>query len=175
MTAPLLPPSALGAERAASVVMGRRVESIDAGRIAALWDWEGCPVDLLPWTAWGLDVDAWDSGWTEAVKRAQVRDAIPEHRGRGTLGAIKKRLDLLGAIYDLEEHAGVNHHRVTIRIRNPESLSVPLADLKAQVERVKRASVHLTWIEGASVAGRIRVAGGVAGAVVAQPLALVIA
>lgn len=49
-------------------------------------------IDLarLPWLAWGLNVDAWDDDWPEALKRDVVRKSILHHRQKGTLAGMRR-------------------------------------------------------------------------------------
>lgn len=88
----LLPPNATPLERRASDAL-----TIDLPvDIAKVWSADDVPVDLLPWLAWGLQVDFWDVAQTEAQRRELVKNAIPWHKKRGTPYAIKKALELRG-------------------------------------------------------------------------------
>jgi phage tail P2-like protein len=64
--------------------------------IRELWNPETCPSALLPWLAWALVVDAWDSSWTDQQKRNAIIQSINIHRHKGTLGAVKAVFALLG-------------------------------------------------------------------------------
>lgn len=63
--------------------------------IKTLWDPDNCPVALLPWLAWSMSVDEWDPNWSEADKRAVIKNSVNIHRHKGTIGALK---DALGAL-----------------------------------------------------------------------------
>lgn len=54
------------------------------------------PIRVLPWVAWGLGVDRWQSTWTEARQRQEAQEAIPTHKRRGS----RRSMDLLLAEYD---------------------------------------------------------------------------
>ena len=64
--------------------------------IRKLWNpWE-CPESLLPYLAWAMSVDIWDSSWPLAKRRSVVANAIAHHRIKGTLQAIETYLGLIG-------------------------------------------------------------------------------
>ena len=52
--------------------------------------------DLLPYLAWELGVDEWDLDWDEQTKRNIVANAYEIHSIKGTVGAIKRILELSG-------------------------------------------------------------------------------
>jgi hypothetical protein len=63
--------------------------------IRLLWNpWE-CPEHLLPYLAWALSVDLWDSSWPITKRRSVVANAIKHHRLKGTLQGIETYLDLV--------------------------------------------------------------------------------
>lgn len=70
--------------------------SVSPDVIAMLWDAISCPVNLLPWLAWALSVDEWDSAWDEETQRRVIAASIDIHRKKGTVGAVKKALTSLG-------------------------------------------------------------------------------
>jgi phage tail P2-like protein len=42
-----------------------------------LWNPQTCPLAALPWLAWTLSIDKWDTDWTEERKRtATARDRL---------------------------------------------------------------------------------------------------
>lgn len=94
MNKTLLPPVATKLQRDLEAVSVRA----DEIRIPArdLFNPATCPVALLPWLAWALSVDTWDSSWSETQKRAICAGAIETHRRKGTVGAIKRALSDLG-------------------------------------------------------------------------------
>ena len=90
--ATLLPPNAAPLERALSLASAVSLADVPV-TIDRLWNPATCPVALLPWLAWGLSIDIWDSAWTEAEKRAAVADAIQFQRRKGTPASLRTVLD----------------------------------------------------------------------------------
>lgn len=63
--------------------------------IRLLWNpWE-CPEHLLPYLAWALSVDLWDSSWPITKRRSVVANAIKHHRMKGTLQGIQTYIELV--------------------------------------------------------------------------------
>lgn len=92
--ATLLPPNSTPAERALEQATAR-IGAVPVP-IATLWNPDTCPIAILPWLAWALSVDNWDSGWSETSKRASLREAISIHRVKGTIGSVKRALAAAG-------------------------------------------------------------------------------
>ena len=86
----LLPHNASPQERAIEAATARLADV--PVPLRDLWNPETCPAELLPWLAWAFGVDEWESGWTEAAKRAAIRDSVNIHRHKGTVWAIKRVL-----------------------------------------------------------------------------------
>lgn len=63
-----------------------------------LWHPATCPAALLPWLAWALSVDHWDSAWSETVKRGKVAAALVQHQRKGTPAAIERAFVDAGAL-----------------------------------------------------------------------------
>jgi phage tail P2-like protein len=64
--------------------------------IRELWDPWKCPERLLPYLAWALSIDIWDSSWPLTKRRSVVANAIKHHQIKGTLKAIETYVDLVG-------------------------------------------------------------------------------
>ena len=64
--------------------------------IKDLWSPNRCPVALLPWLAWALSVDEWDSDWPEARKREAIAASIEFHRYKGTVWSVREALRRIG-------------------------------------------------------------------------------
>jgi len=64
--------------------------------IRDLWNPSLCPLALLPWLAWALDVEKWQSDWPEAVQRAAIKESIGTHNRMGTPAGMKAALESLG-------------------------------------------------------------------------------
>jgi len=98
----LLPPNATQLERA--------IDQTAAGALAGvplpirdLWNPATCPADLLPFLAWGVSIDFWDTAWTEAEKRAAIAEAIEDQRRKGTPASLRKVLDRFDPMIALTE------------------------------------------------------------------------
>lgn len=103
----LLPPNATPLERALETLITSLLDLETP--LAALWSPSECPVDLLPYLAWALSVDDWNSDWTDGRKRAVIAAAIEIQRHKGTPWAIKRTLAVLGfGSAQLVEHYGAN-------------------------------------------------------------------
>ncbi|MCW2078019.1 UNVERIFIED_ORG: hypothetical protein M2193_000194 [Bradyrhizobium japonicum] len=89
----ILAPNATEYERTLASQVDRLLE-LDIP-IRLLWNpWE-CPENLLPYLAWALSVDLWDSSWPITKRRSVVANAIRHHRLKGTLQGIDTYLDLV--------------------------------------------------------------------------------
>ena len=140
----IAPPAASAAERRLDAAAGQRVGAIPADLPATAWDADRVPAPWLPVLAWALSVDLWDPTWDDTLKRRVLREAAPLHREKGTVAAIRRVLDTIGAIYDYTEPPDAPFTAV-VTIRNSVTLLLDeLADVSAQLNRAKRASVHLT-------------------------------
>ena len=172
MPTALLPPNASPLERALELSMAHygdvdeRVVPIDL-----LWRPREIPVQALPWLAWGLGVKRWDPTWPEATRREVVAGALETHRRRGTLAAVRRTLDDIGAVYDLVERPGDAAHTMAVSILNSNALlgTTDTATIKAYIEDAKRFSTHFTLAVASSLgATEIGVAAGAAGVAVAD-------
>lgn len=86
----LLPPNASELERALDDTTAR-IGSIPV-LLRDLWNPQRCPEALLPWLAWALSVDYWDSDWTEEVKRQVIACSVLIHRRKGTVWSVRDAL-----------------------------------------------------------------------------------
>lgn len=80
--------------------------------INTLWNPISCPENLLPWLAWALSVDTWDSEWPETIKRRVIAGSLQVHRSKGTLSSIRRVLRGLNIQADISEwfqHEGPPH------------------------------------------------------------------
>lgn len=89
----VLPPHSTELERAleqASLWVIQNSEIVD------VWNPDTCPPRFLPWLAWSVSVDEWDASWSEAKKRAVIRQSVAVHRVKGTKGAVRRALEAMG-------------------------------------------------------------------------------
>lgn len=101
MATSLLPPNASALERALEAAT-RRIDDVPVP-LRDLWDPLACPIDLLPWLAWSLSIDIWDSDWSEAAKREQVAQALQMQRRKGSVASVRSLLDAYEAGLTLTE------------------------------------------------------------------------
>jgi phage tail P2-like protein len=117
--------------------------------VSTIWNPRTCPADTLPWLAWALSVDFWNSEWTEEVKREVIANSYAVHARKGTPGALKRALAPLGLRINLREwfdHGGDPHTfglTATVVPGNPATQSVQ-RDLVWMVDATKPARSHLT-------------------------------
>ena len=97
----LLPPSSTELEKALEQVALGLVDLPTP--IRDMWSPSTCPINLLPWLAWGLSVDVWDSNWSEPKKRSAVADAIQFQRRKGTPASLRTVLDRFDPLIGLVE------------------------------------------------------------------------
>lgn len=177
MATPLLPPNASPLERALELAMAHYgdVEERDVP-VDRLWRPRECPVQALPWLAWALGVKRWDPTWPEATRRDVVARAIETHRRRGTIGAVRRALDDVGAVYDLVERPGDAAHTMAISVLNSNDLlgTTGIGELRAYVEDAKRYSTHYTLDVSSSLGATEIFVGAAAAGVAIADIALTI-
>lgn len=102
MSESLLPPNATQLERDLEQSMAH-IEVVPVEDMKKVWDPTTCPAPLLPWLAWALSVDEWESAWSEAQKREVCRQSYSVHARKGTVGAIRAALAAIGVPVELVE------------------------------------------------------------------------
>jgi len=164
MTNSLLPPNATRFERALEAGAARIV---DVEAPADIDDALQCPVELLPWLAWGLSVDIWDADWSEADKRAAVAGSIALHRRKGTPLSVKTVLGRFDQLAQLTEWHEARPRRTphTFDIVMPMVLADGTAPggrrataafaeaIIREVSRVKPLREHLTMVQSIAAGG----------------------
>lgn len=164
MTAALLPPR----RGAAEVALADRASEVAGlpAPLAELWNPWTCPPALLPWLAWALDVEDWEPGWPEAVKRRVIAEAIPIHRKRGTRAGVERALRAagLGAStiierFGLQSHDGsvprdgsatrpAGDHWAEYRVRLERPLTIDQGrQARAIITRAAPARAHLKVLD----------------------------
>ncbi|WP_167374138.1 phage tail protein I [Bathymodiolus platifrons methanotrophic gill symbiont] len=101
MSESLLPPNAIAQERILEEVVGQGTDLPIP--IRDLWKPESCPAELLPWLAWALSVDEWDSDWPDLIKRSVIEQSVAIHRKKGTVHSVRRALEILGVQVELRE------------------------------------------------------------------------
>lgn len=97
----LLPHNATPFERAADGATAR-ISDIPVP-VRDVWSASECPASLLPWLAWALSVDDWDSSWSVQQKRDTIAVSAATHRVKGTAGAVTRSLGALGINAQVQE------------------------------------------------------------------------
>lgn len=153
----LLPPSATAQEHALAEAVARLTEV--PVPVKKLWNPDDCPPEFLPWLAWALSVDQWDEAWTDAQKRAAVKNANWIHRHKGTGGAVRRAVSALGYTVRIrewwqEEPKGEPYtYRIEIDVDDRGVDAALYESLKATVNSAKNTRSHLSGFSVA-LAGR---------------------
>ena len=151
----LLPPNATRAEQAIEATCVRISEVATPQRV--LWDPDLCPLELLPWLAFALSIDAWKSDWPEHVKRARIRSAIEIQRRKGTALSVRQVVAAFGGSVQLKEWwqmepRGVPHTFEMVLTLSGEGGETATAqfvnDVIAEVSRTKPVRSHFTFTQG---------------------------
>ncbi|HEX8583057.1 MAG TPA: phage tail protein I [Allosphingosinicella sp.] len=166
----LLPPNATRLERNVELAAAR-VDDVPVP-LRELWDPYACEAWLLPWLAWGLSVDRWDSDWSEARKRHAVATSIELHRTKGTPAAVEAVLasfDDLARLVEWHETTprGAPHtFEILLPMVTPEGTAPGGPRSRAafaeaiirDVARVKRLSQHFELVQSIAVSTAIGLA-----------------
>lgn len=143
----LLPPNATFLERAAGRASGIAALPVP---IDALWNPATCPIHSLPWLAWALSVDEWDEAWEEATQRRVIAASIEIHRRKGTVGAVRAAITMLGHSGRLVEWwqttpPGTPHtFQAEVEIGNRGLGETAVTAIDRQIAAVKPARSHYT-------------------------------
>lgn len=151
----LLPPNATSLERAFERATARIGDVPMPMR--DLWNADTCPVDLLPFLAWGLSIDTWQAEWPEHVKRARVRSALAIQRRKGTAQSVRMIVAAFGGAVQLREWwqqvpPGPPHTFEMVLTLTGEGGETATAqyvdDVIAEVTRTKPVRSHFTFTQG---------------------------
>lgn len=71
--------------------------------LRTLYNPDTCPAHLLHQLALAWSVDRWDNNWSEAVKRSAIRSAFYVHAHKGTIGALRRVVEPLGYLIEVQE------------------------------------------------------------------------
>lgn len=146
----LLPQNATPFELAVEDVIATRLSALadSVPTIRTLWNPWTCPLSFLPWLAWTLSVDEWESDWSEQVKRQTVAGAMEIHRHKGTPWAVEQSMILAGIpfaeVSEWYEYSGSpGHFRIIVDIEGETVSSDDAARLLRYVGSAKRESAWL--------------------------------
>jgi len=153
MSNSLLPPNATAQERALEGTIARLGE-IEVP-LRGLWSPQTCPARLLPWLAWALSIDFWESDWPEQTKRDVVAGSLELHRHKGTPWAVEQALVLAGIPFarvvewfDYEGGPGGPYHfKVVIDIDGETVSAAEETKLLRYIAATKNVRSHLDGLE----------------------------
>ncbi len=91
----LLPLNRTAFETAADLT-GARIDELPVDLPELVRPYE-IPVSHLPWLAWALSVDLWDSAWPEDKRRLLAARALAMHARKGTAASIAEHIRIMGA------------------------------------------------------------------------------
>lgn len=89
----LLPRNTTQLERSIEKVI---TEYDNPALVPEMWNADTCPRNLLPWLAWAMSVDDWETDWSEEKKRHAIKESIEIHEHKGTPSAIYRALAIRG-------------------------------------------------------------------------------
>lgn len=112
-----------------------------------LWNPKTCPVNLLPYLAWAFSVDRWDATWPEEPKREVIAAAYYIHSRKGTISAVRRVVEPLGYVINVNEWWETNDPPGTFRLDIGVLESGITEEMYHEMERLiadaKPASRHL--------------------------------
>ncbi len=172
----ILPPNATPLERALDMLAALRIGGIDTP-LAPLWSAEDCPEELLPWLAWSLSIDNWDSRWSLAVRRARVAGAIALQRRKGTRRSVEDVVRSFGGNIAIrewwEETPPAPPHTFALSVSLTDGAGgVPDSEFVdaviAEVSKSKPARSHFTFALSVTARARIGLRGSGRAAIYAR-------
>lgn len=141
----ILPPNASKLETAFDKTAASRFDyDLSENKV---WSAQHCPIEFLPFLAWALSVDTWDSDWPEHVKRQVVTSSVYVHRHKGTPAAIKaalNALDLGVTISEWFQHGGAPYtFRADVSLSTRGLTAKEITDIHTAIINTKNARSHL--------------------------------
>ncbi|MFK3888477.1 phage tail protein I [Sphingomonas sp. NPDC079357] len=158
----LLPANATALERAIEASVAR-ISDVPVP-LRQLVNPDTCPADQLPFLAWAVSIDTWESDWPDAIKRARVRSAISIQRRKGTVASLREVIASFGGAVAVREWwqmipPGPAHTFALIvsldGIVRPEATAAYAEAVIAEVERTKPARAHFTFSQALSATGAL--------------------
>ncbi|MDH0133533.1 phage tail protein I [Pseudomonas asiatica] len=142
---------------------------IDPDVIRGVADSARCPPNFLPWLGWAMKVEGWEAANTDEQRRELIREAIPVHKTKGTVGAIRRVLKAVRVNAEFKEwHQIPNAAPYTFQVtawandnREGEGsvLSPQLGErLRALIDAAKNERSHYEFRLGARFEGSLAVA-----------------
>jgi phage tail P2-like protein len=152
----LLPPNATQLEVSLSKTLASLSDiPVEIDRLNQAY---ACPAKLLPWLAWSLNVDDWQSDYTEDTQRGVIAAAISNHWKKGTKAAVAQALDTVGITgviqewFDQTPNAAPGTFKITLFAKDnvTDTGETQLTDARVNraltlIDRVKRLSQQYTF------------------------------
>lgn len=157
----ILPPNASPLEIALDQALAIQLDKLPAPA-RDYWNADVIPLASLPWLAWGVGLRRWNTDWPEAVQRAVVRTAMPTARKGGTVKSVRDVVAAFGGAIAIREwweltpmgEPGTFSIVLTLTGQDGEAATAGyVADVIAEIERVKPVSRHFIFEQGLSLAG----------------------
>ena len=146
--ASLLPPNATAFETNIESATAR-VGNVSVP-IRHLWNPHTCPVQILPWLAWALSVDEWNSTWPESIQRKVIEASAEVHRHKGTPKAVKTSISATSKTVEINEwfqHGGTPFtFRADIQIPDEGLADKDFNELETLINSAKNVRSHLSGI-----------------------------
>lgn len=115
--------------------------------LKTLWNPQTCPAPFLPYLAWALSVDRWDSEWPTATKRSVIQKAWFIHQHKGTISAVRRVVEPLGYVINITEWWETNDppgtFRLDIGVLESGIDEVMYEEMERLIDDAKPASRHL--------------------------------
>jgi len=115
--------------------------------LKTLWNPQTCPAKFLPYLAWALSVDRWDSEWPIATKRSVIQQAWFIHQHKGTISAVRRVVEPLGYVINVTEWWETNDapgtFRLDIGVLETGIDEEMYEEMERQIDDAKPASRHL--------------------------------
>jgi len=89
----ILPPNATQLQKDLEAASIGRLSLLNVDALRYLANPEQCKIEFLPWLAWAVSVDVWDTNWSQDIQRSIVRESIQIHQRKGTVGGLKRTLE----------------------------------------------------------------------------------
>ncbi|HGG5279756.1 TPA: phage tail protein I [Salmonella enterica subsp. enterica serovar Senftenberg] len=134
MSKNLLPPSTTTTEN--NIAQTTEILGEMPVPLRKLIDSERCPESLLPWLAWAMSVDRWDSDWPEETKRQVIADSCRIHKLKGTIAALRQTVEPFGCLIRVIEWWQENGTPGTFRLEIGASEDGIDADTYYEMERL---------------------------------------
>jgi phage tail P2-like protein len=132
-----------------------------AGPFYDLWNFDKCPVELLPWVAWSLSIDDWGSDWSESAKRLACKNAVAIHRHKGTRQSVQSIIEPYGGLANIVEWwqkstPGIAHtFTVEFHASAGQVATEELSKVVAAITKVKPVRSHFTTTNASAYTGEI--------------------